>query len=72
MTAGIQFNENKLFELISFSYHSRKQHGIAVSSVEYKKSNLISMLCDYFNKKRYNIYTLNYLNESNSAPISSK
>ena len=71
MTAGIQFNENKLFELISFSYHSRKQQGIAVSSVEYKKSNLISMLCDY-NKKRYNIYTLNYLNESNSAPISSK
>ena len=71
MTVGIQFNENKLFELISFSYQSRKQHGIAVSSVEYKKSNLLSMLCDY-NKKRYNIYTLNYLNESNSAPISSK
>ena len=71
MTAGIQFNENKLFELISFSYHSRKQHGIAVSSVEYKKSNLISMLCDY-DKKRYNIYTLNYLNESTSAPISSQ
>ena len=71
MTAGIQFNENKLFELISFSYHSRNQHGIAVSSVEYKTSNLISMLCDY-DKKRYNIYTLNYLNESTSAPISSQ
>ena len=71
MTAGIQFNENKLFELISFSYHSRNQHGIAVSSVEYKTSNLISMLCDY-DKKRYNIYTLNYLNESSSAPISSQ
>ena len=50
MTAGIQFNENKLFELISFSYHSRKKHGIAVSSVKYKKSNLISMLCDYDKK----------------------
>ena len=71
MTAGIQFKENKLFELISFSYHSRNQHGIAVSSVEYKTSNLISMLCDY-DKKRYNIYTLNYLNESTSAPISSQ
>ena len=50
MTAGLQFNENKLFELISFSYHSRKQHGIAVSLVEYEKSNLISMLCDYDKK----------------------
>ena len=52
MIKGIQFNENKLFELIPFSYHSRKQHGIAVSLVEYEKSN--------------------NLNESNSAPISSK
>ena len=50
MTAGIQFNENKLFELISFSYHSRKQHGIAVSSVEYKKCNLISIFCNYDKK----------------------
>ena len=50
MTTGIQFNENKLFELIPFSYHSRKQHGIAVSLVEYEKSNLISMLCDYDKK----------------------
>jgi hypothetical protein len=71
LTAGITFNESKLMEMISFSYHEKNKHGIAVSSIEYKDNNLISKLCTY-ETKRYNLYNMNYLSQSSSAPISSK
>ena len=71
MTSGITFNENKLFELISYSYHQKSKHGIAVSSIEYNSSNLVSKL-NVYEKKRFNIYNLNYFSESNATPISSQ
>ena len=71
MTAGVTFPDSKLLELISFSYHERKKHGIAVSSIEYKQSNLVSKLCAY-ESMRFNIYNLNYFSESNAPSISSQ
>ena len=71
MTSGITFNEEKLFELISYSYHQKSIHGIAVSSIEYNSGNLVSKLNTY-EKKRFNIYNLNYFSESNASPISSQ
>ena len=71
LTAGITFNENKLTELIRFSYHEKNIHGIAIPSIEYKESNLVSKLCTY-EKKRFNLYHINFLSESNVAPISSQ
>ena len=71
MTAGITFNENKLVELISLSYHERNNNGIAVSSIDYKDNNLVSKLCTY-DKKRFNVYNMNYLHQSYSVPISSQ
>ena len=71
MTTGVTFSENKLIELISYSYHDKKKHGIAVSSVEYKEKNLVSKLCSY-DKMRFNIYNLNYISESNAPFISSQ
>ena len=71
MTAGVTFPDSKLLELISFSYHERKKHGIAVPSIEYKQSNLVSKLCAY-ESMRFNIYNLNYISESNAPSISSQ
>ena len=71
MTAGVTFGENKLMELISFSYHEHNANGIAVSSIDYQGDDLITKLCS-FEKKRFNLYNLNYLNESYTAPISSQ
>ena len=71
LTTGITFDQNKLVELISFSYHEKKKHSVAVSSVEYHESNLISKLCIYY-QKRFNIYDMNFLSQSNTIPISSQ
>ena len=71
MTAGVTFSEEKLLELISYSYHSKKKHGIATSSIGYKESNLMSKLCSY-DTMRFNIYNLSYINESNAPFISSQ
>ena len=71
MTTGVTFSENKLIELISYSYHTRNKHGIAVSSIEYKEKNLVSKLCTY-DKMRFNLYNLNYISESNAPFISSQ
>ena len=71
MTAGVTFPDSKLLELISYSYHEKKKHGIAVSSIEYKQSNLVSKLCAY-ESMRFNIYNLNYISESNAPSISSQ
>ena len=71
LTAGIIFSEDKLIELIRFAYHSKKKHGVAIPSIEYKESNLVSKLCTY-EKKRFNLYHINFLNGSNVAPISSQ
>ena len=71
ITAGVTFDQNKLFELISYAYHDAKKHGIAISSTDFKEDNLVSKLCTY-EKKRFNIYNMSYMNESNIAPISSQ
>ena len=71
MTAGVTFTERKLLELIMYSYHQKNKHAIAVSSLDYESSNLSSKLCEY-EKMRFNLYNLNYFNESNAAPISSQ
>ena len=71
MTAGVTFPDSKILELISYSYHEKKKHGIAVSSIEYKQSNLVSKLCAY-ESMRFNIYNLNYISESNAPLISSQ
>ena len=71
MTAGVTFPGSKILELISYSYHEKKKHGIAVSSIEYKQSNLVSKLCAY-ESMRFNIYNLNYISESNAPSISSQ
>ena len=71
ITAGVIFDQNKLFELISYAYHDAKKHGIAISSTDFKEDNLVSKLCTY-EKKRFNIYNMSYMNESNIAPISSQ
>ena len=71
MTTGVTFSQNKLLELISYSYHAKNKHGIAVSSIEYKEKNLVSKLCSY-DQMRFNIYSLNYINESNAPFISSQ
>ena len=71
MTAGVTFSKEKLLELISYSYHAKTKHGIAISSIEYKENNLISKLCSY-DKMRFNIYNLNYISESNAPFISSQ
>ena len=71
ITAGVTFDQNKLFELISYAYHDAKKHGIAISSTDFNEDNLVSKLCTY-EKKRFNIYNMSYMNESNIAPISSQ
>ena len=71
MTAGVIFPDSKILELISYSYHEKKKHGIAVSSIEYKQSNLVSKLCAY-EQMKFNIYNLNYISESNAPLISSQ
>ena len=71
MTAGVTFPDSKILELISYSYHEKKKHGIAVSSIEYKQSNLVSKLCAY-EQMKFNIYNLNYISESNAPLISSQ
>ena len=71
LTPGITFNENKLMELISFSYHDTNKHSIAVSSIECQDNNLMSKLCAY-ETKRFNLYNMNYLSQSCAVPILSK
>ena len=70
ITAGVFPIKDSLISLIQYSYHSKKKHSVSVASIEYKPNDLYSKISLY-EKIHFNIYNMNFYNESAAVPISS-
>ena len=70
ITAGVFPIQDSLISLIQYSYHSKKKHSVSVASIEYKPNDLYSKISLY-EKIHFNIYNMNFYNQSAAVPISS-
>ena len=70
ITAGVFPIKDSLISLIQYSYHSKKNHSVSVASIEYKPNDLFSKISLY-ERIHFNIYNMNFYNESAAVPISS-